>query len=353
MKLSKNKNSRRRIWIDMDNSPHVPFFKPIIDKLETEGYEVILTARDCFQVCDLADLYHLNYKKIGRHYGKNKIKKMIGLVIRALQLMPFVLKTKPDLAISHGSRAQMLLAWMLGIPTGLIMDYEFIKTFPFIRLDAIIAPEAIGGETLSKYNGRLHKYPGIKEHVYASNFKPDLSLRKDLGIEEDQVMVVVRPPANEAHYHNPRSEAYFEKIMDHLASQENTRVVILPRNERQEKFIRNRWLLQLQKGIFIIPDRVFNGLNLIWNADLVISGGGTMNREAAALGVPVYSIFQGKMGGVDKYLSEQGRLMFLHTDEDFKNIRLTRRNISDTKPEDKSQTLNVIVQTIIALVEKE
>src|SRR3989442_14832911 len=97
-----------KIWIDLDNSPHVPFFAPIVEELEKRGYSVVLTARDCFQVRELADLFHLNYKLIGRHSGKNKIRKMAGLCFRSLQLMPTVLKARPCLAVSHCSRAQVI-----------------------------------------------------------------------------------------------------------------------------------------------------------------------------------------------------------------------------------------------------
>jgi len=274
---------------------------------------------------------------------------MIGLIIRSLQLLPIIIKEKPDFAISHGSRSQMLLAWMLSVPTGLIMDYEYIKTFPFIHLDAIIAPQVIDGEALAKYNGRLHKYPGIKENVYASQLRPDPTLRQRLGVQDDQVLVLLRPPANEAHYHNPKSEAYFEMVLDYLKNQEHVRVVILPRNERQKEFIVRRWTEQFETGAFIVPEHVEDGLNLIWNADLVISGGGTMNREAAALGVPVYSIFQGHLGGVDRYLSEQGRLHVLHSQEDLKKIRLTRRPSLLEESNGKSETLRSIVDIIASI----
>ena len=117
---------QRRIWIDIDNSPHVPFFVPIVEELRKRGHEIILTARDAYQVCELLELYHLSCKVVGRHYGKNRAAKILGTCVRAAQLIPMMVHEKVDLAVSHGSRAQMMVGFALGIPTLLILDYEYI-----------------------------------------------------------------------------------------------------------------------------------------------------------------------------------------------------------------------------------
>jgi predicted glycosyltransferase len=94
-----------KIWIDLDNTPHVPFFAPIITELEGRGHRVVLTARDAFQVCELADEIGLSYVRIGHHWGKNPIKKIVGLIWRSLELLPFCLSQRPDIALSHNSRS--------------------------------------------------------------------------------------------------------------------------------------------------------------------------------------------------------------------------------------------------------
>ena len=166
-------DKKKKIWIDLDNSPHVPFFKPILDDLHKRGYSTLLTARDCFQVCGLADLVHLKYKKIGRHYGKNVLMKIAGLLIRALQLMPAVMKEKPDLAVSHGSRSHVLIASILNIPTVVIADYEFTQTVA--KPTYVIVPEMISDSAVKGYSKSFFKYPGIKEDVYVPDFRPDPS----------------------------------------------------------------------------------------------------------------------------------------------------------------------------------
>lgn len=317
----------KKIWIDLDNTPHVPFFKPIIRELEKSGYSVVLTARDAFQVCELADSAKLQYTRIGRHYGKNRIMKVLGLVWRSLQLVPFVFREKPSLAVSHGARSQIFLANLLRIPTVLIMDYEHAKTPPLVRPKWEIIPDSINAQSLYVKAERVRIYRGIKEDVYAGEFQPEASLLAELGIDDGSVVVTVRPPATEAHYHNPESEVLFVEFMKRLCSTPQTKAVLLPRNRRQAEEILRHWPEWFNTGKVVIPRSAIDGLNLLWHSDLAVSGGGTMNREAAALGVPVYSIFRGPIGAVDVRLVAQQRLVMIKTpDEIHTQIKLIKRD---------------------------
>jgi hypothetical protein len=341
------KNShKKRIWIDLDNSPHVPFFSPIIDELNKLGYEVLLTARDCSQTCGLADLFHLQYKRIGRHYGKHKIFKVAGTVLRALQLMRTARKQGAVLALSHGSRAQMLSARMLRIPSIVIMDYEHVKGF--IYPTWIMMPEIIAGDAIKHDKRRLLKYPGIKEDVYVPSFKPDPQIKDVLGLGENDLVVTIRPPATEAHYHNPEAETLFSEVVNLMSTVENARMIILPRNDAQKASIKESWQGLYSTRKIVIPEQVVDGLNLLWHSDLVISGGGTMNREAAALGLPVYSIFRGKIGAVDRYLVKSGRLILLENVEDVHNkLSITKRKHMSEVGNTNGKALDSIVQGIV------
>jgi predicted glycosyltransferase len=344
---------KKKIWIDLDNTPHVVFFRPIIEEFQKRGYQVVLTARACFQVCELADRFNMPYKRIGRHYGKNRLLKVAGLFIRSFQLIPFVLKEKPAIALSHGSRSQMLLAEILGIPSILIFDYEFTKRSLGANPSWMIVPDVLPEDIVKVNKDHVLKYPGTKEHVYVSDFKPDPSIREELGTRENDLLVTIRPPATEAHYHSRKSEELFEAVIDFLSRTPNLRMVLLPRNEKQEALLRKTWPRQCNNGKIIIPDHVVDGLNLIWHSDLVISGGGTMNREAAALGVPVYSIFQGKIGAVDQYLANSGRLVLLESVEDvYTKIILNKRRQSRKIERANRVTLHTIVNEIIGIVER-
>ena len=337
----------KKIWIDLNNSPHVPFFKPLIEELNRRGYQVMLTARDCFQVCGLADFLNLRYGRIGRHYGKNKIFKVIGTLLRSFQLLPTASRERPDLALNHGSRSQLITALMSRIPVVTIMDYEHTKRLPCIKPNLLIAPEVIPDNLIS--HCKNVRYPGIKEDVYVPSFKPDPGILNELGIIKDDLLVTVRPPATEAHYHNPESEKLFFFVIEFLGHNPDVRMVILPRNEKkQTALVKNTWPEWYAIGKIIIPNHAIDGLNLIWHSDLVISGGGTMNREAAALGVPVYSIFRGKIGAVDRYLSNTGRLTLIESAEDIpQKIVLARRN----RPPKPKNANHATLQTIVDHIE--
>lgn len=342
--------SKKKIWIDLDNSPHVPFFRPIIDELKKNGYEVVVTARDCFQVCELADKFKLQYKTVGKHYGKHTIIKVMGILYRALQLAPTIIKEKPDVALSHGSRSLLILASMLRIPSVLIEDYEHAKAL--INPTWVIAPEVIPDSAININKNHIFKYPGIKEDVYVPYFKPDPDIKKELGLNGKDVIITIRPPATEAHYRNPMSDELFNATIDFFSKNPDVCIILLPRNEKQKILIKKRWEELFNNRKIMIPEKVVDGLNLIWYSDLVISGGGTMNREAAALGVPVYSIFRGKIGAVDRYLSESGRLVLLESIDDIQTkIMLTKRHQTIKPWHHNNVTLKSIVESVIKVVE--
>lgn len=318
----------RRVWIDLDNTPHVPFFLPIIRELERQGHSVFVTARDAFQVCSLADYHGLAYRKVGRHYGANAAMKVGGTLWRALQLLPVVMPERPDISMSHGSRSLVIVSSLIRVPSMLLFDYEHAERIPFTRPAMGVAPEAIaGGHLENEFRYGLRHYGGLKEDVYAAGFRPDPALLAELGISDADVLVTIRPPATEAHYHNPEAEALFAEVVEFLGAMPGVRMVILPRNvNSQRAAVERAWPALCEQRKIVIPGRALDGLNLVWLSDLVISGGGTMNREAAALGVPVYSIFRGRLGAVDRWLADQGRLVLIETREQVRQqLRVEKR----------------------------
>jgi len=332
----------------------VPFFKPIIRELEKRGYKVVLTARDAFQVCELATQSGLAYTKIGRHYGKNRLLKVLGLAWRSRQLLPFVLRERPIMGLSHGSRAQILLCNLLRIPTVMIMDYEYAQTPLLLRPRWEIVPDVLFNENLHcKAKERIRKYKGIKEDVYAPEFKPDPSLRQQLQLLDSEVIVTVRPPATEAHYHNPESETFFVQFMDRVFRTPGVKAVLLPRNKAQEAQIKANWPQWFEGSKVVVPKEAVDGLNLLWYSDLVVSGGGTMNREAAALGVPVYSIFRGKSGAVDRHLQSQGKMTLIESIEDVQNkiifAHREKKMLQDSEPREALREIVEQVDDIIRL----
>ena len=344
--------AKGKIWIDLDNSPNVPFFAPIVEELKKRDYAVVLTVRDCFQVRELADLFHLNYRLIGRHSGKSKIRKMAGLCFRALQLIPTVLREKPDLAVSVCSRSQLILSMFCRIPSLFMGDYEFATGWAFIRPAWLMCPEVIPNAAIRLDSNRILKYPGIKEDVYVPRFVPDPSIRAQLGLREEEMVATIRPPASEAHYHNSQSDELFDAAVEFLGKCPGVKLVALPRNEKQAIELQERWPDLLLNGTMRIPNGVVNGLNLLWHSDFVISAGGTMNREAAALGVPVYSVFRGRIGAVDRYLANRARLVLLTSVEDIQTkIVIARRNRPERPETGAVSFLHSIVEHIIAIMD--
>lgn len=343
-----------KIWIDLDNSPHVPFFVPIIEELQKRDYQILLTARDSYQVCELLELHRLACKVIGGHWGKNRAAKMLGTCLRAAELVPFILREKPDLAVSHGSRAQSLSCRVLQVPSILIFDYEYTSRGAYLYPDWVFIPELIPESAGVVAKNKVFRYPGLKEDVYVSRLKPDPQVKNRLGLSGSDLVVTVRPPATEAHYHNAGSEVLFTASLNFLLHHRDVRVILLPRNHRQLLDLRKEWKEGIAKGKIIIPEQVVDGLNLIWFSDLVISGGGTMNREAAALGVPVYSIFRGKLGAVDKYLVTKKRLVLLESLEDVRTkVVVERKATVSRRSLSQSDALQFIVNGISSIAELE
>lgn len=318
------------VWIDLDNTPHIPFFKPIIRELQKRGHNVVVSARDAYQVCEVADRACLEYTRIGRHYGKNPFWKVCGTGWRAIQLLPFFLRYRPALAVSHGSRSQIILSDLVGIPSALILDYEFVKGLPLGNRTTVIAPRVVSEEASLLKNRRTRTYEGLKEDVYVPEFRPDGGIVGQLGLDMRSIVVTIRPPATEAHYHNPQAEALLVALMEWINGLDHVQPILLPRNKRQETEMRKRWPGWFDNPRLVVPQCAVDGLNLLWHSDLVVSGGGTMNREAAALGVPVYSIFRGQIGAIDRRLVNEGRLVLIESVAD-----LRRKLIISQRPKDR------------------
>jgi uncharacterized protein len=342
----------KKIWIDLDNSPHVPFFLPIIEELKKIGHTVLLTARNSYQVCELLRFHDITCRVIGGHWGRNRALKIAGTVLRAGQLLTLIAREKPDLAVSHGSRAQVLVSSALGIPSISIVDYEFTAHTGFLKPDYIFLPQFIPNSVVHGKKKEILKYPGIKEDVYVPRFRPDPSLKEELQLNPNDLVVTIRPPASEAHYHNPEADVILDTVLRWLTDQPEVQIILLPRNDRQAKIFQKEWGSWIENGKIKVPARVVDGLNLIWFSDLVISGGGTMNREAAALGIPVYSIFRGRIGAVDRYLTESGRLTLVEDAEEVRTkILLERRKPVCRSYSQSSPALETILSGINSIAE--
>ena len=332
--------AKRSIWIDLDNSPHVPLFVPIVRHYREQGVHVTITARDHSQTIELLDLLGLagTYSVIGSHYGKSKINKLRGLLVRAKQLVSHIKASKKDVAVavSHGSRSMVLAARWLKVPVVTMYDYEFTETRIFNRFsDKVLVPDRIPDEVLNEIGlprSKRRKYNGIKEELYVRNFRRDGGFRdrilRQYGVEDgDRVLAILRPPATTANYHSEKSDVLLDNILHFLLNAAGVFTIVVPRTALQGAAIAESVAtIPDSHGRFVILDKAVDGLELAAACDLLISGGGTMNREAALLGVPVYSIFAGRQGALDRQMEAEGLITFIRDARDLSKIRLERRS---------------------------
>ena len=315
------------IWIDLANSPHVPFFHALIPEFIARGHTIEISARDFAQTVELATKAGMMPHVIGGHGGGSLTGKAGNLLGRAAALRKWARDRGFDLALSHNSYAQIAAAAALGIKAVTLMDYEHqpANHLAFRLASKVIVPQTFPAAELRKYGATMRKvkrYEGTKEDVYLADFVPDPAfpetLRK-LNIASDDVLVVARPPAREALYHRFENEL-FDQLIAHLNSRERTKIILIPRSDTQRADYQARNLANV-----IMPLEVLDGANLIAVADLVVSGGGTMNREAAALGVPAISVYAGRWAAIDEQLIREGRLRRLARREEISTLTVAKK----------------------------
>jgi predicted glycosyltransferase len=337
-----------RIWIDLDNTPHPSFFRPIATELRARGHDVTVTARRGRQTVELGRLYGLDPLVVGGIRGRLWATKAATTVWRALRLALFGTGRHFDLAISHGSRPLVLAGWALRVPVLTIYDYEGVDVGLFRRFsDRLLVPEAVRAEMPDEERARVLGYPGTKEDVYLADFQPEPGIRDQLGVTDADLLVLLRPEADAAHYHPRDRQPLLEAMVDRLATDPRVHVALLPRGRAQRRDV---GALLDDRGIRWSVPRPVDGRQLVWAADLVIGGGGTMTREAAVLGVPACSVFQGPTGAVDRSLEAGGRLQLLRGVEDALKVRLERRADSAVSARSVGrEPLKAVVDTICAV----
>lgn len=301
-----------RVWIDLSNSPHALLFAPIARRLTELGHEVLLSARDNAQTVELARSHRLEAEVIGSESPGGRVAKAAAIAMRTSGLRSFARRSRPDVALSHNSYAQIMAARTLGIRVVTAMDFEYQPSnhLAFRLADTILMPDAIDPALVRRQGAtraKLRWYPGYKEELYLGEFEPDADVFERVGVEKQpgNVVVVTRTPPTRALYHQRENELYMGALLA-LGSQPNVRCVVLTRHPEQRIAV-----AQLDLPNLIVPEHAVDALSLMYAADLVLGGGGTMTREAALLGIPTYSVFQGRRPAVDRALERSGDLQFL------------------------------------------
>ncbi|MGO9958196.1 MAG: DUF354 domain-containing protein [Solirubrobacteraceae bacterium] len=306
-----------RVWIDLTNSPHVLVLRPVIERLRAQGDEVQVTARDFAQTLGLCERFGIEHTEIGHHRGAGLLDKARGLATRSAQLTRWARGRRFDLAIGHGSNDITVAAALLRIPCSTTFDYEWATVQHTVNCrlaQAVVVPDLIPAARLYRYGARakLRRYPGLKEEYYLADFEPDPAVLLELGLDPADPITVVRTPPAVSLYHRFENDL-FAAVLERLRG---SQAVVLPRTPQQ------RAELVATPGL-IVPEQAIDAQSLIAYADLVVSAGGTMNREAVALGTPVFTVFEGRLGAVDARLMADGRLRRLQRPA---QVRLAKRD---------------------------
>lgn len=334
-----------RVWIDVSNSPQVPFFRPLIALLEKRGHEVAVTTREFAQTTELLTLQRIPFDVVGpRHGGASATGKARAMAGRLRALRAYAGSREFDVALSHASHELPLVARSLGIPSAYAFDYEYARVqhgFGCRAARRVVVPDAIPQARLDRLGARVSKvrrYPGLKEEYYLHGFEPDETVLADLGVNREGVLAVVRTPPDVSLYHR-HGNPLFADVLTRLAQEETVQTVVLPRTAEQRAELE-------AEGRLVVPDHAVDAQSLVALADLVVSAGGTMNREAVALGVPAYTTFAGELGAVDEALVTDGRLHVLRSAD---ALVLERRERNEGSP---GRDPAVLLDTMLAALER-
>jgi uncharacterized protein len=332
-----------RIWIDLANSPHVPLMAPVVARLEQDGHEVVLSARDHAQTVELARRHWPEVEIVGGASPPGRAAKAASIAHRARALRRLARRESPDVALSHGSYAQLVAARMAGVPGVTMMDYEFqpANHLSFRLARRVIVPEAFPQGALRRFGAgpcKVARYPGFKEELYLDGFEPETRVLDELRLDRERVIAVFRPAPEGALYHRMANER-FEDVLRVALSRDSVQVVLLPRSAEQ----RTRY--SARPGV-LVPAHAVDGSSLLALADVAVGAGGTMNRESALLGTPTYTVFAGKLAAVDSELLRQGLLFDLRdpTSEPAFEKKTARRRV----PRNAEAIMTVVLDALAA-----
>jgi predicted glycosyltransferase len=334
-----------RVWIDISNSPQVLFFRPLIALLRARGHEVDVTTRDYAQTVELLELHGIPHEVVGPpHGGARAWSKATTMTGRLRALRRWARSRTLDLVLSHASHEPQLVARSLRIPSAYAFDYEFARAQHSLACRAatrIVVPEAIPQSRLDRLGAaarKVRRYPGIKEEYYLAGFEPDEAVLEGLDVDRRRVLAIVRSPADVALYHR-HEDSLFGATLRLIGSAASAQAIVLPRTEEQREAV-----LALALPSVRVPAQAVDASSLVALSDLVVSGGGTMAREAIALGVPAYTTFSERLGAVDEQLAATGKLHVLASPG---AVRLEKRTAGGACPDrDPALLLDLLLSAL-------
>jgi uncharacterized protein len=334
-----------RVWVDCTAAAHPLVLRPIVERLRDDGHEVEITAREYGQMVGILDRLGLEHTVVGAHADRT-VAKARAVATRSGALTRWARPRRFDLAVGHGSVDLAVVASLLRVPSAQMQDYEHAglqRQLAFRAARRVLAPDVIPVAAMRRAGaaeGKLVRYPGLKEDYYLADFEPDPAVLGELGLDQSRVLVVVRPPPESSAYHadNP----LYEGVLDRVFADGGSTAVVIPRTDGQREAALER---SARGEPVVVPDRAIDAQSLIAFCDLVVSAGGTMNREAVALGTPVHTIFTGRMGAVDEDLIARGLLKPLDDPAELE-LRKRERPAGVQNPRDAGLLVGGIMEAV-------
>ncbi len=314
-----------RVWVDLTNSPHVLVMAPVIARLRAAGHDVEVTARDFAQTLGLCERFGIAHATIGAHRGSSLLAKATGLFERSAALTRYARHRRFDLALGHGSNDITVAAAVLRIPCSTMFDYEWATVQHQVNCrlaQTVVVPDVIPAQRLARYGAgkKIRAYPGLKEEYYLGDFEPDPAVLRELALDPAAPIAVVRTPPAVSLYHRFENDL-FAAVLERLRG---AQAVVLPRTPAQRQEL-------IRTGGLIVPEQAIDAQSLIAFADLVVSAGGTMNREAVALGTPVFTVFEGRLGAVDERLLATGVMRQLSSADQVELVKRDRTTLGERR----------------------
>lgn len=310
-----------KVWIDLSNSPHPLLFAPVARELEEGGHTVLVTVRDNAQTVELALKRWPRAEVIGGQSPRHRLAKAATIVDRIRVLRRWAQGSRPDVALSHNSYAQIVAARRLGIHAVTAMDFEYQPANPlaFRLATVVIAPEVVSDRALRRQGAtaaKVVRYRGLKEELYIGDFEPDHTILASVGlVSRPRVVAVARTPPSRAVYH-ASTNPLFDSALRTICAQFGVVCVVLSRHPEQITAIER---LRLENCV--VTRTAVDARSLIYAADTVLGAGGTMTREAALMGVPTWTAFAGRTPAVDTWLERQGMLRRLRTADQLSGLQ--------------------------------
>jgi uncharacterized protein len=338
-----------RIWVDLTNTAHVLVLRPLVELLEHDGHEVEITARPLSHTLELLDDWGHEYTALGAYGGVSRVGKARAAAGRVVEMLRFGRKRGFDAALAHGSTDLPVACRAISVPNSTMFDYEWAALQHNVNCrlaDRVLVPDAIPAARVRRYGAKppkLIRYPGLKEEYYMADFEPDPSVLDELGVDRALPLAVIRTAPSYALYLGGSETPLLPRVLEHVVNDEGAQAVVLARTPDQRQAIREQGLERV-----IVPDRAVDGRSLVAYADVLVSAGGTMNREAAVLGTPVWSIFEGKLGAVDEMLAREGRLKFLKDPAEIKVERKPPGRVEERVRRDPRNLLELALPWLAA-----